>query len=77
MNVDCLHHVDPDILAFKVFVQHSDDERNSAVVDLVKDRATQDQLMEGDVETSLWAETRSTPPEGWSEINDEGSLGKQ
>ena len=46
MSVDCLPHVDPGILAFETFVQHGDDERNSAIVDLVKDRATQDQLLE-------------------------------
>ena len=52
-NVDCLHHVDLDILAFEIFVQHSYNRRNSTGVDLLKDRATQDQLMESGVETSL------------------------
>ena len=45
-DIDSLHHLDLDILAFEIFTQHIDKKRNSTGIDLLEDRATQDQLME-------------------------------
>ena len=58
-DVDSLHHVDLDILAFEIFIHAMTTERNSTRIDLLEDRAKQYQLAEWDVETSR-VETQNT-----------------